>query len=147
MSLLTLVHHLLAPWACSIFMLPSREVLDHQTGWDSKISRFILVQCEHQLDNEASTFGKQHVIDTLESASDCERAFQGLDENGKMTEKKLRGWAGNLAKVPGNVEFFFEHRRGAWLLLYLLSTSVAWIFSLFFPIFLEFFSSIFSIPP
>ena len=47
----------------------------------------ILSLDEHWLDNEANTVGEQHVIDTLESTSDYEWAFQCLNENGKMTEK------------------------------------------------------------
>ena len=51
----------------------------------------ILSLDEHWLDNEANTVGEQHVIDTLESTSDYKRAFQHLNENGKMTEKTEGG--------------------------------------------------------
>jgi hypothetical protein len=57
---------------------------------------------EHWLDNEGNTVDEQHVLDTLESASDYERGIERLDENGKAIVKKLREWAGDLAKVTGN---------------------------------------------
>ena len=57
---------------------------------------------EHWLDNEGNTVDEQRVFDTLESASDYERGIERLDENGKAIVKKLREWAGDLAKVPGN---------------------------------------------
>jgi hypothetical protein len=57
---------------------------------------------EHWLDNDANTIDEQHVLDTLESASDYERGFARLDDNGKAIVKKLREWAGDLVKVAGN---------------------------------------------
>ena len=57
---------------------------------------------EHWLDNEGNTVDEQCVLDTLESASDYERGIERLDENGKTIVKKLREWAGDLAKVTGN---------------------------------------------
>ena len=57
---------------------------------------------EHWLDNEGNTVDKQHVLDTLESASDYERGIEWLDENGKAIVKKLKEWGGDLAKVTGN---------------------------------------------
>jgi len=57
---------------------------------------------EHWLDNEGNTVDKQCVLDTLESASDYEQGIEQLDENGKAIVKKLREWAGDLAKVTGN---------------------------------------------
>jgi hypothetical protein len=38
---------------------------------------------------------------TLEAASDYKCRVEGLDEPGKAIVKKLREWAGNLAKVAG----------------------------------------------
>ncbi|KAF8236202.1 hypothetical protein L208DRAFT_1129503, partial [Tricholoma matsutake] len=48
---------------------------------------------EHWLDNDANTIDKQHVLNTLESASDYGQGFAWLDENGKAIVKKLREWA------------------------------------------------------
>ena len=57
---------------------------------------------EHWLDNEANVVDEQRILDALESASDYERGFGRLDEAGKAIVKKLREWAGDLAKVAGN---------------------------------------------
>jgi hypothetical protein len=57
---------------------------------------------EQWLDNEANTVDEQQVLDTLESASDYERGLERLDDGGKAIVKKLREWAGDLAKVAGN---------------------------------------------
>jgi hypothetical protein len=57
---------------------------------------------EHWLDNEANTVDEERVLDTLESASDYERGLGRLDQDGKAIVKKLREWAGDLAKVGGN---------------------------------------------
>ena len=56
---------------------------------------------EHWLDNEANTVDEQWILDTLESASDYNQGVEQLDEKGKATVRKLREWAGNLAKVAG----------------------------------------------
>ncbi|KAK2460995.1 hypothetical protein APHAL10511_006987 [Amanita phalloides] len=55
---------------------------------------------EHWLDNDANTVNEQHIIDTLESASEYEQGFSQLDEDGKATIK-LREWTGDLVKVAG----------------------------------------------
>jgi predicted RNase H-like nuclease (RuvC/YqgF family) len=54
---------------------------------------------ERWLDHEGNTVDEQRVIDTLEAASDYERGLERLDEPGKAIVKKLREWAGDLAKV------------------------------------------------
>ena len=56
---------------------------------------------EHWLDNEANTVDKQWILDNLESASDYNRGVEQLNEKGKAIVKKLREWAGDLAKVAG----------------------------------------------
>jgi hypothetical protein len=56
---------------------------------------------EYWLDHEGNTVDEQRVIEILEAASDYERGVEGLDEPGKAIVKKLREWAGDLAKVAG----------------------------------------------
>ena len=56
---------------------------------------------EYWLDHEGNTVNEQCVIETLEAASDYECAVEGLDKSGKAIVKKLREWAGDLAKVAG----------------------------------------------
>jgi len=57
---------------------------------------------EQWLDSVANTVDEQRVLDTLEAASDYERGVGRLDENGKAIVRKLREWAGDLAKVAGS---------------------------------------------
>jgi hypothetical protein len=57
---------------------------------------------KHWLDNDANTIDGQRVLDTLEPALDYEQGFEQLDEDGKAIVKKLREWAGELAKDAGN---------------------------------------------
>ena len=57
---------------------------------------------EHWLDNDANTVDEQRVLDTLESASDYEQRLEQLDKDGKAVIKKLREWAGDLARVTRN---------------------------------------------
>jgi len=59
------------------------------------------VMVQYWLDHEANTVDEQRVIETLEAASDYECGVEGLDEPGKAIVKKLREWAGDLAKVAG----------------------------------------------
>lgn len=54
------------------------------------------------LDQEGNTVDEQRILDTLESASDYERAVDLLDENGKVIVRKLRELAAHVAKVAGN---------------------------------------------
>ena len=56
---------------------------------------------EQWLDNEGNTVDEQRVIDTLESSSNYEQGLENLDEAGKVIVKKLREWAGDLAKAVG----------------------------------------------
>ena len=57
---------------------------------------------ESWLDNEANTIDEHRVIEALESASDYEQELETLGEAEKAIVRKLREWAGDLAKVPGN---------------------------------------------
>ena len=57
---------------------------------------------EQWLDHEANDVYEQQVLDALEKASNYERAVANLDENGQAAVKKLREWAGDLAKTAGN---------------------------------------------
>jgi hypothetical protein len=57
---------------------------------------------EEWLDHEANTVDEQHVLDELEAASDYERGFERLSEDKKATVTKLKEWAEELVKVPGN---------------------------------------------
>ena len=52
--------------------------------------------------NKANTVEEEHVLDTLESASDYKQGLGCLDKDGKAIMKKLREWAGDLAKVAGH---------------------------------------------
>jgi hypothetical protein len=60
---------------------------------------------EYWLDREGNTVDEQRVIEILEAASDYERGVEGLDEPGKAIVKKLREWAGDLAKLQGKNGF------------------------------------------
>ena len=62
----------------------------------------ILSSDERWLDGEANTVDEQCVLDTLQSASDYSQGLEQLDENGKAIVRKLREWAGDLAKVAEN---------------------------------------------
>jgi hypothetical protein len=53
------------------------------------------------LDYEANTVNEQRILNDLKAASDYERGLAQLDEAGKGIVKKLREWAGDLAKVAG----------------------------------------------
>ena len=57
---------------------------------------------EHWLDYEANTIDEERILHNLETASDYERGFERLDEDGKAIVKKLREWAGDLMKVAGS---------------------------------------------
>ncbi|KAF8256938.1 hypothetical protein EI94DRAFT_1709902 [Lactarius quietus] len=56
---------------------------------------------EHWLDHEGNLVDEQHVLDTLEAASDYECAVLQLDDAGKALVKKLREEAGDVPKVVG----------------------------------------------
>lgn len=56
---------------------------------------------EQWLDHDANVIDEERVLETLEAASDYERGLERLDEKGKEIVKKLREWAGDLAKVAG----------------------------------------------
>ena len=57
---------------------------------------------ERWLDNEANTIDERRVLDALETVSDYERGVARLDENDKAIVRKLREWAGDLARIAGN---------------------------------------------
>ena len=54
------------------------------------------------LDNEGNTVDKLQVLNTLESASDYDKAVEQLDEKGKMIVQKLQEWADDMPKAVGN---------------------------------------------
>lgn len=82
----------------------TETIKTHKKELSAKLARAETISSsdEHWLDNEGNTVNKQRVLDTLESASDYEQGISRLDENGKAIVKKLREWAGDLAKVTGN---------------------------------------------
>jgi hypothetical protein len=88
---------------------------------DARLARSETISSSDEcwLDNEANTVDEQRVLDTLESASDCERGLERLDEGGKAIVKKLREWAGDLAKIAGNKRkrtIFFLPGKSKWLM-------------------------------
>ena len=78
----------------------TETIKTHKKELSAKLARAETISSsdEHWLDNEGNTVDKQHVLDTLESAS----GIEWLDENGKAIVKKLKEGAGDLAKVTGN---------------------------------------------
>jgi hypothetical protein len=58
-------------------------------------------QDEEWLDGEANLIDEQHVLDTLENASDYERGFGQLDEVQKVVVRKLQEVASDLTKTVG----------------------------------------------
>ena len=70
---------------------------------EAKLSRqeSISSSDEQWLDNEGNTIYEQCVIDTLESSSNYEQGLDNLDKAEKVIVKKLREWAGDLAKTVG----------------------------------------------
>lgn len=54
------------------------------------------------LDNEGNTVDELQVLNTLESASDYNKALEPLDEKGKTIVQKLWEWAGDLPKTVEN---------------------------------------------
>ena len=74
-----------------------KDKLTDQLAKNEKISD----DDEHWLDHEANTVDEQRVLDILEAASDYEKEVGRLDENSKGIVKKLREWAGETNKVPG----------------------------------------------
>jgi hypothetical protein len=51
---------------------------------------------EHWLDNDGNLVVEEHILDTLERASDYERGIERLDDEGKAVVMKLREFAGDL---------------------------------------------------
>jgi hypothetical protein len=82
----------------------SKKTKDRKDKLNAKLSRRETISSvdEQWLDHEANTVDEQCVLDNLEAASDYERGLACLDENEKAIVKKLREWAGDLAKVAGN---------------------------------------------
>jgi hypothetical protein len=56
---------------------------------------------EQWLDWEANLVDEERVLDSLEKASDYERAFESLDEGQKGTVKRLQQAAGAAKGIPG----------------------------------------------
>jgi hypothetical protein len=83
----------------------SETIKDRTDELKSKLSRreTISEADEQWLDHEANTVDEQRILDDLEAASDYERGLSQLDEAGKGIVKKLREWAGDLAKGPSRV--------------------------------------------
>jgi CII-binding regulator of phage lambda lysogenization HflD len=61
----------------------------------------ISAEDEEWLDHEANFVDEQHVLETLEKASDYERGLERLDDAQKGVVRKLREVAGDIIKVPG----------------------------------------------
>ena len=80
-----------------------KTVKDRKDKLNAKLSRKEPISSadEQWLDYEANTVEEQRILDDLEAASDYERGLAQLDEAGKGIVKKLREWAGDLAKVAG----------------------------------------------
>ena len=74
-----------------------KDELKAKLAWKESISS----ADEHWLDHEGNTVDEQQIIETLDAASDYERGVEALDEAGRAIVKKLREWAGDLAKVAG----------------------------------------------
>lgn len=76
----------------------------HKDELNAKLARMETISAidDHWLDNEANTVDEEHILEALEAASDYERAVGKLDEKDKALVKKLREWAGDLARVAGN---------------------------------------------
>ena len=74
-----------------------KDELNVKLSWKETISS----TDEQWLDYKVNTVDEQHVLDDLEAASDYERGLARLDATGKGIVKKLREWAGDLAKVAG----------------------------------------------
>ena len=79
----------------------SKQIKDRKDELNAKLSRRETISSvdERWLDHEANTIDEQHVLEKLEAASDYERGLEKLGEDGKAIVKKLREWAGELAKV------------------------------------------------
>jgi len=75
----------------------------HKNELTAKLARAETISSsdEHWLDDKANTVDEEHVLDTLESASDYEQGLGRLGEDGKAIVKKLREWAGDF-KLAGN---------------------------------------------
>ena len=87
----------------------SKTIKDRKDDLNSKLSREEPISSadEQWLDHEANTVDEQRVLDELEAASDYERGLAQLDDEGKGIVKKLKEWAGDLARghitqVAGN---------------------------------------------
>ena len=82
----------------------SKKIKDRKDALNAKLSRRETISStdEQWLDYEANTVDEARILHELEIASDYERAFERLDEDGKAIVEKLRMWAGDLVKVAGN---------------------------------------------
>jgi hypothetical protein len=96
----------------------TKTIKAHRDELNTKLARKETISSadEHWLDHKANTINnlEEHILETLESASDYDRGFDRLDEKGKAIVKRLREWAGDLAKAAGkkrNVWLFFSGVR------------------------------------
>lgn len=82
----------------------SKKIKTRKDALTLKLSRRESISSadERWLDHEANTVEEERILQDLEEASDYERGFERLDDNGKAIVKKLREWAGDLMKVAGN---------------------------------------------
>jgi hypothetical protein len=81
----------------------SKKIKDRKDTLTLKLSRKESISSadERWLDHEGNTVEEERVLHDLEKASDYERGFERLDEDGKAIVKKLKEWAGDLMKVAG----------------------------------------------
>jgi hypothetical protein len=82
----------------------SARINDKRCKLVARLSRkeAILSSNADWLDQDRNTVDEQRILDTLESASDYERAVEQLDENGRAIVQKLRELAGNSTRIAGN---------------------------------------------
>jgi hypothetical protein len=82
----------------------SKSIQTRQESLRTRLARKEAISSSDELwlDNEGNTVDELLVLDTLESASDYNKAVQQLDEKGKTIVQKLREWAGDVPKTVGN---------------------------------------------
>ena len=82
---------------------------------------------EEWLDQDGDTVDEQRILDTMESASDYERAIEQLDENGKAIVRKLRELVVNSAKIAGNKQKHmgsYPHTNDVFLMVFTQTLSM-----------------------
>ena len=88
----------------------SKQIKDCKDELNAKLFRWETISPvdEQWLDHKANTIDEQRVLDELEAASDYEQGLEWLGEDGKAIVKKLREWAGELARVAGKKTEIYE---------------------------------------